>query len=310
MDKQQAATAIAPLGLGGIVDIAEMTGGTSPSYRIDLTEDRAVVLKTYPGAQAAFKAPAREAFAAAQLDAIGVPITRFLLVDETLNRLPFRFAVTNYLPGATAGSLRDHPDIGSLYRQTGALLRRLHGVAMPAYGGFDATGIAAPLPSNTAYMHGLIEHAFTQFAAHGADDALTARLRVVVADGFDAVVPLSKGAVFAHDDLHPNNVLAVEGEDRKLRLSGLIDFGNARAADPISDLAKCLFCSEHEAPGCTSFILEGYGALDHPRPQAALDYYTLLHRIIMWWWLRHIGVIPTPDAPSEIMDRLHEVARG
>ncbi len=77
----------------------------------------------------------------------------------------------------------------------------------------------------------------------------------------------------------------------RLLLSGLIDFGNARAADAVFDLAKNLFNSEHEAPGCTAPMLEGYGPIDHPDPEGALWLYTLLHRVIMWWWLRHVGVI-------------------
>jgi aminoglycoside phosphotransferase (APT) family kinase protein len=126
---------------------------------------------------------------------------------------------------------------------------------------------------------------------------------------FDAIVPHSMGAVFAHDDLHPNNVLAVERPDGQLELSGLIDFGNAQAADAVFDLAKCLFCSAHEAPGCRGPMLEGYGPIDHPDPTGALRYYTLLHRVIMWWWLRHVGVIPSPDAPSDLIDDLWEMIR-
>ena len=94
----------------------------------------------------------------------------------------------------------------------------------------------------------------------------------------------------------------------QLSPSGLIDFGNAYAADAVSDLVKWLFCSEHEAPGSTRHILDGYGPIDHPDPDRALGFYTLLHRIVMWWWLRHIGVIPAPDAPSDIMDDLRRMA--
>ncbi|UJW85585.1 hypothetical protein [Devosia sp. SL43] len=73
-------------------------------------------------------------------------------------------------------------------------------------------------------------------------------------------------------------------------------------------MAKCLFCSEHEAPGSAQPILEGCGPIDHPDPTSALSFYTLLHRVIMWWFLRHIGVLPTPDAPSDIMDDLRQMA--
>ena len=307
MDRQHVIDALAPLGLGNIGAIVEMAGGTSPVYRIDLASGDVVVLKLYA---ADYVVPGKDAFAARQLQHLDVPVTRFLLVDDTNRRLPFRYAVTNYLPGITAAALRDHPDIASIHRQTGALLRQLHTIKMPAYGAFDATGIVAPAATNAAFMTGLIEHAFAEMATEGADAALLARLRTIIDDGFDAVVPHSSGAVFAHDDLHPNNVLAVEGPDGRLTLSGLIDFGNARAADPVLDLAKCLFCSEHDAPGSTRHILAGYGPIDHPQPDAALAYYTLFHRMVMWWWLRRIGVIPTPDAPSDLMDTLRETARN
>ena len=306
MDTLHAAIALSPLGLGRITGVTQMSGGSSPAYRLDLTEGQAVVLRVYPDLPP--HAPHKDAYASRLLEAIELPITRFLLIDETRSRLPFRFAVTNYLPGVAVGTLQRHADISDLYQQTGALLRKLHTISMPAYGAFDADGIVDPVSSNTEFMRRLIDHAFLRFAAQGANGTLADRLRAILVDGFDAVVPHSRGAVFAHDDLHPNNVLAVERPNGKLTLSGLMDFGNARAADAVFDLAKCLFCSEHDAPGCSSHILKGYGPIDHPHPAAALGYYMLLHRIVMWWWLRQIGVIPTPDSPSDIMDKLREEA--
>jgi hypothetical protein len=95
-----------------------------------------------------------------------------------------------------------------------------------------------------------------------------------------------------------------------LSLSGLVDFGNARAADATSDLAKCLFCSAHEDPASPGPILEGYGPIDHRDAEGALWYYTLLHRVIMWWWLRHVGVIPAADTPSELIDDLRAMAES
>ncbi|UXN74727.1 phosphotransferase [Devosia sp. A8/3-2] len=157
-----------------------------------------------------------------------LPIARYLLVDDSRRKLPFGFAVTSYLPGVTAGLLKNHPDIASLYHQTGALLRSLHEIAMPAYGAFDAQGIVDPLASNADFVRRMIEHSFERFAVMGGDPAVARRLREIVEARFVVIVPHSKGAVFAHDDLHPNNVLAVEDARGKLVLSGLIDFGNAR----------------------------------------------------------------------------------
>jgi aminoglycoside phosphotransferase (APT) family kinase protein len=107
----------------------------------------------------------------------------------------------------------------------------------------------------------------------------------------------SKGPFFAHDDFQPGNLLAARASGA-LALTGLLDFGNARAADPLFDLAKALFCCKHEDPACERPLLEGYGAIDHPDVEGVLWLYTLYHRLGMWVRLIGLGVDPTngPDA--------------
>ncbi|GLQ57100.1 phosphotransferase family protein [Devosia nitrariae] len=287
-------------------DLEEMPGGSSPSFRIDLVDGTHLVLKTYT--EGLSLVPSKEAFAAAQLRNLNIPATRYLLVDETRKRLPFRYAITSYLPGVLVRVLKDEPGIANVYRQMGELQRKLHTIPMPGYGSMSATGVASPAQTNADFLRPLIDGAFTGFVRFGGDAALAERLRAIIDERFDDIVLYNTGAVFAHDDLHPGNVLAARTAEGNLSLSGLIDFGNARATDPVFDLAKCLFCSRHEAPDSPMLILEGYGPIEHPDPEAALWYYTLLHRITMWWWLRHVGVIPTPDAPSDLIDDLRSMA--
>jgi Ser/Thr protein kinase RdoA (MazF antagonist) len=294
------------LNMGEVVAVVEMEGGSSPVFRIDLVNGKCLVLKTYTEGRG--KTPEKEAFAAAQLRNLEIPVTRYLMLDETKTRLPFRFAVATYLPGVTADALKDHPGISSVHREMGALLRKLHSVRMPGYGHIGASGISRPVQTNAEFLRAIIADAFERFRDFGGDAVLARRLRVIVEDRFEDIVTHSAGPVFAHDDLHPGNVLVTKTADGTLALSGLIDFGNARAADAIFDLAKCLMCSMHQAPNCRKPMLEGYGAIDHPDPEAALWYYTLLHRVIMWWWLRHIGVIPTANAPSGLIDDLQAMA--
>ncbi|KFC66061.1 Aminoglycoside phosphotransferase [Devosia sp. LC5] len=301
LDREQIETALAGLDLGMVTAVTELSGGHAAVFKVDLADGRPVILKVY---RADHTKPDKDAFAAALLRDRALPIAHYLLVDDSRAKLPFGFAITSYLPGVAAGSLKNHLDIASLYRQTGALLRSLHEVKMPAYGAFGAEGIVDPLASNEASICKRIAHSFEWFVAMGGEPALGERLRDIAEARFDSIVPFSKGAVFAHDDLHPNNVLGVEDESGKLVLSGLIDFGNARAADPVVDLAKCLFCSEHDAPGSTPHILAGYGEIEHPDPAGALWYYTLLHRVTMWCWLRRVGVIATADTPSGLIDDL------
>ncbi len=172
-----------------------------------------------------------------------------------------------------------------------------------------AEGVVRPVATNVEFMRTIIAETFERFLHFGGDAALAAKLRAIVEARFDAVVPFSAGPVFAHDDVHTNNVLVVRDADGRLKLSGLIDFGNVRAADPIYDLAKCIFCSVHQAPSCAAPMLEGLCAARSSIliRSGALAYYTLIHRMMMWWWLRHIGEIAA-DEPHEIIDRLRETA--
>lgn len=293
------------LGVAPPLALTPLIGGSNRVFRIDLADGSAVVLKTYDDLRAKF--PAREAHAARLLEGLNLPVTRYLALDETCARLPFRYAITNYLPGETAGSLRGDPGIADVYRQMGELLRKLHGVKLPAFGHFDDRGTIEPPVANQAdYMRSVADHAFAQFRRYGGAATLAERLAAIVAARRDVFVQ-SRGPVFAHDDMHPRNVLVVRDSEGRLQLSGLIDFGNARAADAVFDLAKTLFICQHEAPGSTSHILAGYGPIDHPDPEAALWLYTLLHRVIMWWWLRHVGIIPDgPDDHDLILD-LHRM---
>ncbi len=287
------------------VTVTAMEGGSLPAFRLDLADGARLVLKTYPDTSA--KTPAREAFASAQLPDLGIPVTRYLLIDETKTRLPFRFALTTYLPGVTAHSLGDHPGISTVYRQMGALLRRLHAVPMAGYGSFGSDGMADPVDTNADFMRAVIATTFERFRHFGGDARLTERLRAIIEDRFDDVVMHSTGPVFAHDDLQPGNVIVTHEPDGTLALGGLIDFGNAHATDAVYDLAKCLFCSRHHAPDCAMPFMEGYGPVNHPDSEGAVSYYTLLHRMMMWWWLRHLGDIAA-DEPCDLIDDLQATA--
>ncbi len=296
------------LDLAAPVAVVPMLGGSAQVFRVDLVDGESIILKTYP--EDLPSTPRKDAFAASLLADIDIPITRYLMLDESRSRLPFRFALTSYLPGTSARMFKGRPGMANVYRQAGALLKRLHAIELPSYGHFDAEGIVQPVRTNEELVRGMIADAFERFIHHGGDRALAERLRAILEARFEAIVVHGSGPVFAHDDLHPGNILVSASPDGTLSLSGLVDFGNARAADATSDLAKCLFCSAHEDPASPVPMLEGYGPIDHPDPQGALWYYTLLHRAIMWWWLRHVGVIPAADTPSGLIDDLRIMAES
>lgn len=95
------------------VGFERLRGGVSDVYRIDLAgTEGPLVLKIY--ADEPQWIVAKEALIARWIDGrAGLPIPRWLRVDESRTRIPFRFALTTWLPGVTVRSLISAP--GSCY---------------------------------------------------------------------------------------------------------------------------------------------------------------------------------------------------
>lgn len=293
---------LSELKLADPVAITAMHGGSTSVSRIDLEDGAAVVLKNFA---ADHVAPHKDAYAAGLLADLALPTTRYLLIDESKTRLPFRFALTTYLSGEPAETFASHPGYPDVFRQIGALAKTLHSVKLPAFGELPGPSN----PDNASHIRSLADYSFARFVEYGGDARLVTRLRAIFDRDFDRIAGASTQPVFAHDDLHPGNILVTE-TNGQLIISGLIDYGNAQASASVTDLAKTIFICEHSAPGCAPAILEGYGPIDHPSPQEALAMYMLLHRVTMWWWLRHIGALPTADDPNDIIPALELTAAG
>jgi aminoglycoside phosphotransferase (APT) family kinase protein len=214
------------------------------------------------------------------------------------------------LPGRSLRHWFGDPAIAGAYRQMGELLRRIHAIPMAAYGYIGGEGILRPRPTNAEYMTAAFEDVFRSFREFGGDADLHRRMQLCAAERFDLLAPNAK-PVLCHDDFQQGNVLALRDSNGALRLSGLIDFGNARAGDPLFDLAKALFCSGHEDPRSREPLLEGYGPLDHPEPERVLRLYTLFHRLSMWCWFKKLGpAAPAGDGPDGLLRDLDRMMRS
>jgi Ser/Thr protein kinase RdoA (MazF antagonist) len=290
------------------VKIGRLHGGSTEVYRIDFARGAdPIVLKIYADEPA--WAPAKEALVAGWIgDRVGAAVPRWLRIDEQRILLPLRFALMTWLPGDPVRELMTAHDVEPIYRQMGAMLRRIHGIALPAYGHIGADGIVAPEPTNDAYMRWAFEAAFRQFRDQSKDAELTRRLEGKAHSRFELLAH-SAGAVLCHDDFQQGNVLAAEDGAGGLRVSGLIDFGNARAGDALFDLTKALFCSGHEDPRSREPLLAGYGPIDDPDPTEAIWLYTLFHRLIMWNWFVHLGDSPASSGPMGLLRDLDEMSR-
>jgi aminoglycoside phosphotransferase (APT) family kinase protein len=287
--------------------VARLEGGSTEVYAIDVAgaDAKPLVVKIYPD-EPAWR-PAKEMQVAGWLTGLTPPVPQWLQVDESRTILPLRFALLTLLPGRSLRHWFSDPDIGSTYRQMGVLLRRLHAIPMAAYGYILGGGVETPRDSNAEYMTMAFEDVFRRFRDLGGDASLGHRLEQCAEERFE-LLAASSGAVLCHDDFHQGNVLALRGLDGGLRLSGLVDFGNARAADSLFDLSKALFCSTHEDARSHQPLLEGYGPIDHPEPARALWLYTLFHRVSMWCWLTKLGdKVSAGDGPRGLLRDLGQM---
>lgn len=268
--------------------VSRLAGGSTEVYRIDLAGGAPpLVLKLYADEPA--WNPAKEALVAGWIaDVAPLPIPRWLSVDETRLRLPLRHALITWLAGQPVRSFIGSPGVTPAYRQMGAALRRLHQIPMAGYGYILGDGIETPRATNAAYMADAFDGVFRRFRDRSGDAGLTQTLEEAVRPRFD-LLTLCERPVLLHQDFQPGNVLAERDEDGDLRLTGLIDFANARAGDPLMDLATALSCCSHEDPTSRAPLLEGYRPVDHPDLEGALWLYVLYFRLTLWTWLMDIG---------------------
>lgn len=287
--------------------LERLQGGGTEVYRIDRGDgEDPLVLKLYAD-DVAWRAGKEQAMAALLEGKLAIPTPKWLALDQTRTRLPLSFAVTTWLPGAPIREWFGEADLHDLYRQVGALVRAFHVVPMPAYGYLRDQGLVDPEPTNAAYMAGAFGRALRRFRDLGGEEDLALRIERLAAEHAD-VTAEAGGPVLCHDDFHQGNILADRSAEGRLEVTGLVDFGNARSADALFDLAKALFCCAHEDPRSPGPILDGYGRIDHPDPPRALWYYTLFHRLSMWGWLTRGGAASDAlDGPGGLLSDLRRM---
>ncbi len=149
---------------------------------------------------------------------LDVPVPWFAGRPSSL--FPWAWSVCRWLPGRSAAEAPPH-DLSAAARTLASFVRALH--------------VPAPFDAPLNEFRGV---ALRQRAA-----AVEQRV-ALLADGIDGPAVLSVWAVLSdtrawdgpalwlHGDLHPSNMLTVDG-----RLSAVIDFGDITSGDPATDLA-------------------------------------------------------------------------
>jgi hypothetical protein len=290
LDPARLSPLLADLGLPAAITAEHLPGGGQPHWRLTLADGTHLVLRHLPETVIA-----HEVYVSHLLDGLDLPTKHYPAHRLFSDAAALRLRPDQLHPGEPVRAFFGAPDLPELFHQMGALLRRLHQISLPACGHLGPDGPTGP----RRFDHFLDQHVpaiFAGFRCRGAEAALADALEGHVMAN-RAVLWRPTGAVFAHNDFQPGNVLARRDADGRLRLAGLIDYGSAVANDPTSDLAKAIFIYEHQSPGSAPALRAGYGPIDHPEPELALELNRLLHWVIMWSWLRRSMPVEAPGLP-------------
>jgi Ser/Thr protein kinase RdoA (MazF antagonist) len=282
MDLDEARRLLAGAGLE-IEDLAPMDGGTVHHlYELRASDGRAYVLKLYRG-ELSWKLD-KETYL---LDLVHRRLS--IPVPEIVHTKPAVLVMTR-LPGGPARFTEDDPVAVS--RQLGALLRELHTIELDGFG-YIETRVTNPVQTNLEYMRRRVEAKLRNGPPH-----LREPIARYVADRESAFAGCET-AVLCHNDAHDANVLVENG-----RITGLIDWENAVAADPVFDLAKSWAFSDGRSEETLDALADGYGPL-RPDWREALDLYVIDHLLELWVWFVSIGVTdPLPELEGYLTRRV------
>ena len=255
-------------------------GEVHANYALDTRDGRELVLKVYRG-ELTWKRD-KEAFLL-RLAAGRVP------VPEVVYEGPGVLLMTR-LPGTPARFSDEDPLAVS--RQLGALLRELHTITFDSFG-YIETRVTSPVATNLEYMRRRIERK-VRSGPPALREPLDAHFRE-----HEQAFTGCETAVLCHNDAHDANVLVAEG-----RITGLIDWENAVAADPILDLAKAWAFSDGRSDETLDALVEGYGPL-RADWREAFDLYVVDHLLELWTWFRQLGVTdPLPELEGYLARRV------
>jgi aminoglycoside phosphotransferase (APT) family kinase protein len=195
----------------------------------------------------------------------GLPTPRALrFIDEST---PAVLVMT-----AIAGRRIRASDPADTWRELGAVVRRIGKIEMPP----DPS-----MPPWAALVVGRLRRELDQWV----ELELTTRdAAATLVDALEAMGPTlaTRPLTFTHNDLQADHVLV---DPSSGRLLGLVDFADARTADPLLDLA--VVSMDDGAP--TAELLAGFGDTG-PHGEDLIPWYRLVKRIGAANWLQNQGL--------------------
>jgi aminoglycoside phosphotransferase (APT) family kinase protein len=284
--------------------ITRLHGGEMGTvFELWLSDAPSLVLKIYPR-EFPWKMHKEVGLCALLQGRLSVAVPRILYADDAGSLLPFAFVVASKLPGEGLAAVVDTlaaDVVLSAYAQMGRLLRELHDIPMSAFGYLGSHGLLTPHAGNHAYIRARFDDKLTQFAARGGEPALARRISRHVSAHAHLLDACAK-PVLCHNDFHAGNILAA-ADAGGVRLTGILDFEGAQAADPLMDLAKALYCDPRVDDARRSALLDGYRVSADTPWQARVALYRLYYALEFWCWMALLGNVAQLPPLAAALDR-------
>lgn len=265
-------------------------GGNSAVFEVRSREGRSLVVKVY--SDLFHWKMEKEVFVYGHVrqHALAAPVPAILAADDSKTLLSQNVLVMTKLDGEHVDSLIDDLDelaLIGINQQIGAILAALHEISFDAFGYVGTDGVVDGHPTNLDYMRLQFEKKLREFDEHGGDPELRRNIERYVADREELLAAPSR-PVFCHNDCYYGNVLVLPERD-SWRVSGLVDFENVLAGDPLLDLAKThCYARERRSEATLAALTAGHGDLP-TNWREALELYVLYHWVELWDWFAYLG---------------------
>ncbi len=212
-------------------------------FVVGLVDATKVVLKTGPAAEIA-----AEAWVCRRLSALGFPVPPVVAAAVSGADLGRPYLVLDFVEGEAS----EEPHVAY---EAGSWFRRLHADELPGWGPLVPDSDASahgrydtPRQAVMAELAGVPDLVGAGVLDPSLADAATALVRV------DALLEPAAPGVLLHHDLKPAHLFG-HSDGARIRLSSVIDWGDAWVGDPLADLARLSM----SGPSVTAAFLDGYG---------------------------------------------------
>jgi aminoglycoside phosphotransferase (APT) family kinase protein len=176
--------------------------------------------------------------------------------------------------------------VSDINRQIGSLLAVLHDQELEEFGYLGVDGVVDGHETNLAYMRFQFAKKLREFSELGGDDDLAAAIERYAAEREDLLTACQQPSL-CHNDCLYGNVIVVEADDG-WRVSGIVDWENAVAGDPLFDLSKTHCYAQHWGEATLAALIEGHGAAREAWRET-IDLYVVYHLLELWTWFASTG---------------------